>query len=41
MTYGMNGELLQGLNWLCNMGLCHRLKNLLRSSHHPRNLDPP
>ena len=37
----MNGELLQGINYLCNKGLRNKSKIMLRGSQHPRNLDPP
>jgi len=38
----MNGELLQGLNWLCNKGLSEEGKTVIsEGAQHPRNLDPP
>ena len=37
-----DGELLQGLNYLCNNGLMQLEKNLRsKGVQHPRNLDPP
>jgi len=36
-----NGELLQGLNYLCNKGLRFQEKNRSAADQHPRNLDPP
>jgi hypothetical protein len=39
---GMNGELLQAANYLCNKGLTIRQKTSAHpGAYHPRNLDPP
>ena len=36
----MNGELLQGINYLCNKGLREMGKIVRGGVAHPRNLDP-